>query len=182
RGKKAVTRVRLVEHRGERALLELTLETGRTHQARVQLAHAGFPIAGDRLYGGPLAPRLLLDAHTLAPAHPTGHRPLRFERTVLPEFNSWLAHGDPGFSVYDDAAALGRALSRATRARYGLGHSGSTTAFRLVHEAGDGLPGLAVDVYGDHLVAQLHVSEHWTGAPRARVLDALANLGLHGIY
>jgi 23S rRNA (cytosine1962-C5)-methyltransferase len=51
RAQEAVTQVRLLERAGRRALLELTLETGRTHQARVQLAAAGAPIAGDRLYG-----------------------------------------------------------------------------------------------------------------------------------
>lgn len=40
--------------------------TGRTHQLRVHLAHLGHPILGDTLYGGSLADRLFLHAHTLA--------------------------------------------------------------------------------------------------------------------
>ncbi|MEJ2759158.1 MAG: RluA family pseudouridine synthase [Anaerolineales bacterium] len=40
-------------------------ETGRTHQLRVQLAHLGVPIVGDRLYGGRQNPRLLLHAERL---------------------------------------------------------------------------------------------------------------------
>src|SRR5262245_17835521 len=55
-GQEAITEVRVLSRRGSRALLELRLVTGRTHQARVQLAHARAPIAGDRLYGGAPAP------------------------------------------------------------------------------------------------------------------------------
>src|SRR6185436_377673 len=54
--------------------------------------------------------------------------------------------------------------------------------FRLVDAEGDGLPGLAVDVYGDHLVAQVYVSEAWSEGRRERVLDALDALGFDGIY
>jgi len=45
------SRFRLIRRLGEFSLLEATLETGRTHQIRVQLAHLGFPIAGDDKYG-----------------------------------------------------------------------------------------------------------------------------------
>ena len=50
-GKPAVTHFRKVA--GERrALLRITLETGRTHQIRVHMAHIGFPLCGDDMYGG----------------------------------------------------------------------------------------------------------------------------------
>lgn len=42
---------RTLETRGDTALLEITLETGRYHQIRAQLSHAGFPICGDLKYG-----------------------------------------------------------------------------------------------------------------------------------
>ena len=51
------------------ALLEVKLDTGRTHQIRVQLSEAGFPVLGDETYGGPPAPRLMLHAHRLAFPH-----------------------------------------------------------------------------------------------------------------
>jgi 23S rRNA pseudouridine1911/1915/1917 synthase len=51
-GKRAVTHWRVVERHAERTLVELTLETGRTHQIRVHLASIGHPIVGDSLYIG----------------------------------------------------------------------------------------------------------------------------------
>ncbi len=55
-GRQAVTHYRVRERWRHHSLLELQLETGRTHQIRVHLAHIGFPIVGDPLYGG--GPRL----------------------------------------------------------------------------------------------------------------------------
>ncbi len=54
------------------ALLEIELETGRKHQIRVQLAHHGGPILGDRKYGSrrPFASGIALHARTLEIAHP----------------------------------------------------------------------------------------------------------------
>ncbi len=53
-GRPAVTHYRVRERLAHHSLLEVTLETGRTHQIRVHLAHVGFPIVGDPLYGGGL--------------------------------------------------------------------------------------------------------------------------------
>ena len=50
-GKPSVTRYRVLEERGNRALVLLELETGRTHQIRVHLSHIGCPVCGDFLYG-----------------------------------------------------------------------------------------------------------------------------------
>ena len=49
-GRPAVTRWRLLETRGDDALLELSPETGRMHQLRVHLAAVGHPLLGDPLY------------------------------------------------------------------------------------------------------------------------------------
>ena len=49
-GKHAVTRWRVKERYGRISLVELRLETGRTHQIRVHLTEAGFPLLGDPLY------------------------------------------------------------------------------------------------------------------------------------
>ncbi len=181
RAKQARTVVRLLQHRSGRAKLELLLETGRTHQARVQLAHARAPIAGDTLYGAQAAPRLLLHAKSVSFVHPSG-RDVTYHARLPAEFDAWLERGDPGEGIYDDPDMLGRALHRAAERRYGLATSPSaarnTTAFRLVNEAGDALPGLAVDVYGDWLVAQFYGDRPW----RERALDALSNAGARGVY
>jgi 23S rRNA pseudouridine955/2504/2580 synthase len=51
-GKDAVSVFRPVQFFGKKAtLVEVTLETGRTHQIRVHAAHAGYPLAGDDKYG-----------------------------------------------------------------------------------------------------------------------------------
>lgn len=186
-GVAAVTHVKEVARSGERALLELTLETGRTHQARVQLAHAGAPVAGDGVYGGARAPRLMLHAASLALDHPRGGR-WQVEAPAPPDFAMWLAKGDLGERIYDEDEALARALDRALQKRWSLGRSTpgphETTAFRLLNEEGDATPALAVDVYGDWLVAQLHAGEGPWSVPlrRDRVLDALARLGFDGVY
>ncbi|MDG1120795.1 MAG: RluA family pseudouridine synthase [SAR86 cluster bacterium] len=50
-GKEAITRVSLSESFQGYSLLRVNLETGRTHQIRVHLTHAGYPIVGDSVYG-----------------------------------------------------------------------------------------------------------------------------------
>lgn len=188
---RAVTHVVARSWSGERALLDLVLETGRTHQARVQLAHAGAPIAGDVLYGGELAPRLMLHAVAIELEHPRTKKKLVIrDDFARVEMEAWLEQGDLGYRVYDDRAALDRGLALALERRWGLGRSSDrdpperrTTAFRLVNEEGDALPGLAVDVYGDHLVAQIYISEEWERPGRRdRLLDALDALGFDGVY
>jgi 23S rRNA (cytosine1962-C5)-methyltransferase len=186
--KEAVTHATLLEHCGDRSLLALELETGRTHQARIQLADARAPIAGDTLYGGSPAPRLMLHASAIQFAHPGTGRRERFVCERPPEFQSWLKRGDLGVAVYDDEVALERALDRALQRRWRFGRSDSgpraTTAFRLANEDGDGLPRLAVDVYGDWLVAQLYgEGGPWAeAARRERVLDTVYALGFDGVY
>jgi 23S rRNA pseudouridine1911/1915/1917 synthase len=87
-GKEAVTHLRLVEARGGRSLVEARLETGRTHQVRIHLAEAGFPLLGDDLYGRDRGGRLALHAHVLGFAHPWTGAPLRWV-SPLPDDLRW---------------------------------------------------------------------------------------------
>lgn len=51
-GKRAVTHFKVLEYFDHLALVEVKLETGRTHQIRVHFSHAGHPVFGDKTYGG----------------------------------------------------------------------------------------------------------------------------------
>jgi 23S rRNA-/tRNA-specific pseudouridylate synthase len=75
-GRPARTAWELVRADDEGAVLRLHPETGRMHQLRVHLAAIGHPIAGDRVYGGPRAPRLMLHAESLRTWHPRTGAPL----------------------------------------------------------------------------------------------------------
>ena len=57
KGEQAVTHYRIVRSFEEASLVELTLDTGRTHQIRLHMAHIGYPIIGDRMYGA-ASPRI----------------------------------------------------------------------------------------------------------------------------
>lgn len=67
----------IVHHSGF-TLVELKLETGRTHQIRVHLSHMGYPIAGDTLYGtaSDVIDRQALHAYSLSLNHPVTEQPL----------------------------------------------------------------------------------------------------------
>lgn len=81
-GEPALTRFRVAERLADASLVELELETGRTHQIRVHLAHLGHPLIGDSQYGGrSLSPlrRQALHAARLAFAHPVSGAPLSLE-------------------------------------------------------------------------------------------------------
>jgi 23S rRNA pseudouridine1911/1915/1917 synthase len=95
KGKHAVTHYRMVESFGKTALVECTLETGRTHQVRVHMAHIGHPLIGDAVYSNRQNPyrigpnqskfdRQALHAASLGFIHPVSGETLRFD-SGLPE-------------------------------------------------------------------------------------------------
>ncbi len=87
-GKPAVTHYRVLERFGQYTYLEAELETGRTHQIRVHMAHIRHPLLGDSLYGPEKnkagAGRQMLHAAVLGFVHPTSGEYMEFE-SPLPE-------------------------------------------------------------------------------------------------
>lgn len=99
-GKPAITHYRLAQRFGHHTRITVNLETGRTHQIRVHMAHRRYPLIGDPQYGGrPRIPRgasdLLIDtlrnfprqalhARALGLLHPETEEPLEFE-SPLPQ-------------------------------------------------------------------------------------------------
>jgi 23S rRNA pseudouridine1911/1915/1917 synthase len=113
KGKRAVTRFRVLEPLSAAALVECRLETGRTHQIRVHLAAMGHPLLGDATYGGarrrpapdPETDALVhglggvaLHATGLALVHPVTGEPLEFSSPLPDRIGGLLAHlrGTPG--------------------------------------------------------------------------------------
>jgi 23S rRNA pseudouridine1911/1915/1917 synthase len=101
-GRPAVTRFRVVERFPNATLLELSIETGRTHQIRVHLAFIGHPIIGDRLYGRPRASdpqldRQFLHASALSFQLPSGAR-LRLEAPLPGDLETALEQLRAGFT------------------------------------------------------------------------------------
>jgi 23S rRNA pseudouridine1911/1915/1917 synthase len=79
-GELAITHYRVLQKGRANALLEITLETGRKNQIRVQMAGMGHPIAGDRKYGATTDParRLALHSTELKFRHPVTHASMEF--------------------------------------------------------------------------------------------------------
>lgn len=78
KGRQAVTHYRVLEELGPYTLLELRLETGRTHQIRVHMRHIGHPVAGDQVYGKGKEP-FSLEGQALHAAILGFHHPLTGE-------------------------------------------------------------------------------------------------------
>ncbi len=89
RGERALSSLRVRAAANGIALVECLLRTGRTHQARVHLAHVGHPVLGDRLYGArQRAPRPLLHAAWLELPHPQTRVRTRIEAPLPADFAS----------------------------------------------------------------------------------------------
>jgi 23S rRNA pseudouridine955/2504/2580 synthase len=98
-GKTAVTKVKPLKIAEQASLLELRLMTGRTHQIRVHLAHAGHPVLGDDKYGDfdlnkllwkQGLKRLLLHAARLSFQHPLEKQQLKFESKLPAQMDEFV--------------------------------------------------------------------------------------------
>lgn len=96
-GREAVTHYSVIERYRGYTHLRLKLETGRTHQIRVHMAHIGHPVVGDPVYGGGSIPRLVgqcLFAKHIGFIHPVSGGWLEFEAELPPFFNEVLRYID----------------------------------------------------------------------------------------
>jgi 23S rRNA pseudouridine1911/1915/1917 synthase len=103
-GREAVTHWKVLQpidgKYGKFALLEVTIETGRTHQIRVHMASLGHPVVGDTLYGAPrqitgygeAAPlgRNFLHASAIQFEHPTTNKELSFQQSLPDALENFL--------------------------------------------------------------------------------------------
>lgn len=170
-GRPCRTTCRVRSRRGSRALLELLPHTGRTHQLRVQLAESGAAIAGDKVYGGTKAPRLLLHAETLVV--PSLGR--RFSAVRPPLFARFL-EGD--VDALGDAAEVERRLRDAACRRAPLLRR--TDVLRWVNGSADELAGVVVDYYAGFVTLSVTLEE--AVERRLELAKLLESLGAQGVY
>ena len=84
-GREALTHVDVLGHGRGKTATAIVLETGRTHQIRKHASMAGYPLIGDRRYGGEAGrawPRLALHAHKLEFCHPISGELLKLSSPV----------------------------------------------------------------------------------------------------
>lgn len=90
--KSAVTHLRVLERYENATLIELSLETGRTHQIRVHMKYIGHPVINDRVYGKTIINETgqCLHAKTLGFIHPRTNEYMQFDSNLPDCFNDIL--------------------------------------------------------------------------------------------
>ena len=92
-GQRAVTHYRVVKRYGEYTLLEMELETGRTHQIRVHMAYIGHPLVGDWLYGTEdhnIVKRQMLHSCYLCFTHPITGQIMEFKDEMAEDMRAFI--------------------------------------------------------------------------------------------
>lgn len=92
-GQNAVTHYRVIEQYGEYTLVELELETGRTHQIRVHMSYLGYPLLGDWLYGEEdlsKIGRCTLHSAYAEFYHPVTKKKMQFEKDIPDDMKAFL--------------------------------------------------------------------------------------------
>jgi 23S rRNA pseudouridine1911/1915/1917 synthase len=89
KGDQAITHYHTLRNFSETSLLELTLDTGRTHQIRVHLAHIGYPLMGDGMYGirVPWVKRQFLHASSVNFKHIKDQQEITVQASLPPDLN-----------------------------------------------------------------------------------------------
>ena len=97
-GKAASTSYRVIKHLDNYSLLEVTLNTGRTHQIRVHLSAIGYPVVGDKVYGVRLSllDRQFVHAHILGFSLPSSGEPVEFKSELPTDLKRVLEHISTG--------------------------------------------------------------------------------------
>lgn len=83
-GKQAITHYEVLQEFKKYSLVQVQLETGRTHQIRVHLASIGHPLLGDVLYGAPdlQAPRVMLHSYEAQFIHPVTKKEMKITKDI----------------------------------------------------------------------------------------------------
>jgi len=179
--KQAKSTIEEVRREGDRSLVRVRIDTGRTHQIRVQLAAQGCALAGDTLYEGSPAFRLMLHSESLTFDHPVTGLTIEIRAPVPPELEDWLHHGPR--AAFLEPALFRSALEHACQRRFSEGRAlaaGITTTFRLLHEEADAVPGFGVDVYDRYLVVRERADV--SRGDEELFLAGLAPLAVAGVY
>ena len=155
-GELAETEFTYLGRHGEFHSFEAKPRTGRTHQIRAHAEEAGIPILGDALYGGEKFGRVCLHARELGFKHPATGEGVRF--VAEPDFErpQW------------------RAL------RETLIEGELTDAYRVIHGAADGWPGLYIERWGEYLLCE---TERALGeAEKSFVREVFESSGCRGAF
>lgn len=88
--KKAITSFQVMKTNGSLSLLKVQIKTGRKNQIRAVLSYLGYPILGDKKYGGKKAERLFLQATCLKLKHPTTSQVYEFKSPLPIAFEQKL--------------------------------------------------------------------------------------------
>jgi len=96
--REAVSLFKVKERFKQATLVEVEIKTGRTHQIRVHMAHLGYPVLGDRVYGGAKAAKIgglsfgrqMLHAESLSLLHPVTGTPLTFIAPPPPDMQDTI--------------------------------------------------------------------------------------------
>lgn len=174
---RATRSVSILERSGPRALVEIHPDRPGNDRVRTLLTAIRATLAGDVTAHGPPAHRLMLHLAALTILHPSTRQEVTYRAPLPRELSDWVR--GPAHEPLEETC-LEYSLARAIDARYPLALDPDTNAFRLANDAGDAVPGVTLDRYGDWALVQFYTPE--ARAAQHRVLDVVTRLGPRGVY